>query len=481
MLHLQENVKDKRNFNLIETDEKGTFKNNIIELNLRASSITNKFQVVQDLLADMCVEVPDFEDWFLELLNSYIESSYNSELILNHAEDLLHYCEDYLVTKGIDFSKFYNVAKSSKTSIIFTDKDIKAIAISSTALKIYAIFCYDDKLKLTDNVHRKVYDKLVSPCKDLETTDKIFQLVRSRVYRSSITDRYMWDLIKVMVLETPESYVMTIFNFLMNNMITSLNVDRNPVPFLVSLIDDSVRWMMTTVYKDKVLYGEAFGGSDDIYGSSLSKESFYVHCCNDVIGKAAKAGMTILEHEYNLNEDQFEDVRTRLDSVDMLFPVMKLVILPIASKVLEIPYKFLLTCPPKHALLIGIFMNHLAKGTLDTKFPIISEFLITCPEDTSFLTTRSSYKVRNLEFIINDKTPLFGFSSKRLKFDIMSSICGVLSASKKNLVSTINGETLSKITYLNLEHDVITFFTLLYSHQLDEDFNKMKNKAEAYF
>jgi len=129
---------------------------------------------------------------------------------------------------------------------------------------------------------------------------------------------------------------------------------------------------------------------------------------------------------------------------------------------------------------MGIFLHEIADEMVE-EYPVLAEFLISCPENTNFLSTRSSYRLRNLEFILNESSPIFGFASKTLKFEIMSSICGVLSASKKNIVSVIDGGRLSKITYLDLENDVTSFFTKLYSSQLDGMFENMRKRADALF
>jgi len=506
MLLLQKIEKRKWSFN--EVDDHNNFRRNIITLYFTPSSITNKFEVVVNLIDDMNKKVPGFSDWFITLFSNYVESNYNSDILLEEKNRFVEFSKSYIDILNIKFSDFSNIEKSSKTSIMFEKEDIKAIAVSSTCLKLYSIFWFgiektilpteeidqngqivvgekeiETKLALPDNIHREFYRSLISPCIEIKTTTKMFQLIRSRIYRSSITDRYMWDLIKMAISETPETYVMTVFNFLMVNMLSTLSPNRNPVPFLVSIIDDSIRWLMRTIYKDKIVYGEAFSGSDDIYGSSLSKDSFYVYCCNDVVGKAAKIGMQLLEDKYKLNDEEFNKVRDRIDIVDMLTPPMKILTLPIASRIFEIPYKYLTTCLPKHALLIGIFLYELSEGILDETFPIITEFLITVPTETDmkFLSTKSSYKIRNLEFIINNHKPIFGFSSKTLKFNIMSNICGILSASKKNLVSIITGQPLKKITYLSLEDDIIKFYTSLYSNQLDNMFERMREKSESYF
>lgn len=506
MLLLQKIEKRKWAFN--EVDERNNFKRHIITLYFRASSITNKFEVVVDLIDDMNDKISGFADWFSTLFSNYIESNYNSDILSVEKDRFVEFSKTYVDSLNINFSEFANIEKSSKTSIMFEEKDIESIAISSTCLKLYSIFWFgfekvkvpvektdqygqttleekeqDKNIALPDNIHREFYQTLIQPCIDTETTIKMFQLIRSRIYRSSITDRYMWDLIKMAISETPETYVMTVFNFLMINMLSTLSPSRNPVPFLVSIIDDSIRWLMRTIYKDKIVYGEAFSGPDDIYGSSLSKDSFYVYCCNDMIGKAAGIGMQLLEDKYKINDEEFNKLRDRIDIVDTLTPSMKILTLPIASKVFEIPYKYLTTCLPKHALLMGVFLHELSEGIMDESFPIIMEFLITIPtkEDMKFISTKSSYRIRNLEFILNNPKPIFGFSAKSLKFGIMSNICGILSASKKNLVSIIDGKPLRKISYLSLEEDIINFYTLLYANQLDNMFERMRDKLELYF
>jgi len=482
MIYLQRNDKNRKEWVLLEVDENANFKRDIVHLICQAPS-RNKFNPAKELIEELCTTSDTFEKWFVNMMDAYLESSTNAEIIENNVDTFLKISEEYIDSKKINFNDFAKLEKASKTSIKFLGKDIRAIAITSTALKLYSLFWFDKKLSLPSNIHRNVYEKLLSPCLNEGTTEKIFQLIRSKVFRSNVTDKYMWDMIRVCLLESPESYIMTVFKFLTQNMLISIKISKNPVPFLVSLIDDSIKWLMRTMYIDRILYGEAFGGVDDIYGSSLSKESFLVYCCNDDIAKSANSSMQILEDEFELSETDFINIRDRLDSLTTLFPTMKLLVLPIASKVLEIPYRFLLTCPPKHAMLLGIFMYHLSQNILDEHYPIITSFLPACPRDMekAFSSTRSSYRLRYVDLVINDPTPIFGFAAKPLKYDILSSICGVLSASKRNLMSCITGRSIGKFSYTDLETDAIKFFTRLYSNQLDDIFLKMREKAYEYF
>jgi hypothetical protein len=68
-----------------------------------------------------------------------------------------------------------------------------------------------------------------------------------------------------------------------------------------------------------------------------------------------------------------------------------------------------------------------------------------------------------------------------LKYEIISPICGLLCASKRNLVSVVSGDKISKITYHELEDDAISFFTDLYSNNLEKYFDEMRKKVDNYF
>ena len=80
-----------------------------------------------------------------------------------------------------------------------------------------------------------------------------------------------------------------------------------------------------------------------------------------------------------------------------------------------------------------------------------------------------------------NKETMFGFESKVIKYKIFSSICGIISASKKNLISVITGKPIPKITNSQLEYEIINFFSLLYGGKLDDMFEKLTKKADAEY
>lgn len=446
------------------------------------TNVTKFFQNVANLINDMrTVLGSDFDDWFDSLIKEYIDSKYNSEIIKDNSMKILEFAEKYVKAKNIDISRYVDYSKKSSTSVLFDEKDIESILISSTALKIYSVFWYDNTLRLPDNIHRMVYKDLVKPCIDNGTTTKVYQIIRSRTCRSSITDRYMWDIIKISLIETPEHYTMHVFNYFMNNLFAALNLDTNPISYIVGIIDESIGWMLTTVYNNKIIYGEMFSDTEEIYGTSLHQNLVHIKCCNDTLGKVAKASMELVERQYNLSEEDFRKFRERLDFNTIIHPHLKRLTIPIISKVLGIPYSYLIKTPPSHLTLASIMMYECSKDILETRFPILREYLICSPIENIVVSSKSSYRLKNIEFIINDNmNRFFGFRDVYTRYRVMSSVCGVLSASKKNMEYVIDGQEMPRFNYKQLESEVCTFFGEFYSEKLDSSFDKMSERVDQY-
>lgn len=455
-----------------------------LNLNLISSSLTNRFEFVEDFLKDFINLMDDNAlNWYYNLLNEYINSGYNSEIISKSIEDGISYVEEYIKLKDIDFSKFSDKSKATKTSIFFNETDIYNIAVATSCLKLYAIYFYDSKLQLSDNILNHIYNKIIEQSIKDKTTDKIFESVKARTYKSSIPNRYMWDLIKLSVMETPDTSVMNVFNFFMKNLLVLLNIEQNPVHYIVKIADDNVRWMLVEIYKEKIIYEDDFGSTDQIYGSTVSKDTFHIYCCNDVLLKTSKMALDILEEEHaKNNSDKFLDIKDRLEDIKFVDPSTKLFNMPIISNVLDIPYKYLLSAPAKNLVLVSYFMHHIGKNSIQLNYPILSEFLLSYNPNKLTYFIKSSYKLRDVDSIIESQVPIFGINSKKLKWDIISPIVGILSSCKRNLVSVVDGYKFISFTYNDIEADSIDFYTNLYSHNLNEKiFNPMKDELNNYF
>jgi hypothetical protein len=156
----------------------------------------------------------------------------------------------------------------------------------------------------------------------------------------------MWELIRASVSETPETNTLSVFNFIISNIIAILDPTVNPIFFISKLSDDSIRWIMKETYRERIVFSDELSGTEDIHGEYLSKDSFYIMCCNDVITKVANASLLLIENELNLNEYEINNIQERIENINYLDQCMRLFTLPIISKVLEIPYKYLLVSSP---------------------------------------------------------------------------------------------------------------------------------------
>ena len=423
----------------------------------------------------------EFKIWFEKFVKNYLNKKVDQKGFLKACDVFLLYSENYVNSLETDYHKFVNHSKRSKTSLIFSEEEIKNIIISSTALKIYSIFSYDMGLRLTEDNHKEVYNKLINRLMNTDTVDKIYQLIRSRASGSSVNNKYVWDMIKVNMSETPESFSMQVFNYMMSHLYPGLKPENNPVAYIVAVIDDKLMWLMKTIINKKIIYGEMFGDGGEIHNNSIAKNTLHIKCCNDTLAKASAASLNLLRTEYGLSEEQLIEVNERLDEMIMIYPHMSRFTIPIISKVLDIPVTFLEKSPPKHIVLTGILMYECGREILLPRFPILSEYLL-CTSKTKFLSNdKSAYVIKSPEYAINSEASIFGFSSKVIMFQVCSCICGVLNACRKHMIYLTDGKPLTKFNFDCLESETAAFYGDLYSDKLNGEFEKMAIVADKYF
>jgi hypothetical protein len=470
----------------------------LMKLKLISCCLTNKFDKVAELVDDINSGYPEFSKWLDGFFVEYIDSKFNAELVVKNFDIVLDFCSKYCDSKKVPFESFLKKSKITKTSIIFEAEDIRYIMILSIFLKLYGIICYEELMKLPEDMNRQVMYKLTKIPSEMGLVSKMFQLVRSLTYRTNLHNKYGWDFCRYKSIETPESHIMSIFNYILSNLISIVEIDKNPIPFIAKTIECSITWLMKTVHDQKIIYSDTFYEPEDVF-SSQTKYSFDVYCCADIMGKVAAVGLDILSKKCT-SDDNFNGLRARLDSVTDIYPYTKLVILPLISKILGLNYKYLISLPPEHTILAGVFINELCDTAIIRRFPNTSKFFTSCPrittiEDelrlskkvTDFIYTggldiASSYKIKSIEYAINEHRRIFGFNSPLLKYKMLSALCGVLIASRRNLVSILDGKPLNKVPNSELEEEFTNFFMSFYSGELDKPLEKMRKVAEnVYF
>lgn len=505
-------TKQKRVWDIQDSKDKVVY-----TLNLSFNSLSNKFSIVKDLIdelnKDFSFEYEEkelkFSDYFEKLVLDYINNHMDAQMLYDNKDIIYKISKDYVKSKNVDFAGFYSSKKRTKTSIAFEGPHLESIAVSSVCLKLYSMFCYDNSMKPPRNLHRSLFEFFTKECQDNGTIERIFQLIQARTYSSYLKDKYLWDLCVLKSGETPDNYIMTIFIYLMTNLFSILDPKINPIPFLNQVVDKSINWLLRTIHTNRVIYGDVFGGTESIYGTTHSQHSLLVYTCNDVIVKTTEIVMQLLKDGYP-NLEYYSVIQDRVEKIDEIYPYMRVLALPIISKVLEIPYKHLLSVPPKHCMYASLFMSILTRGIIEDVYPRILTFLYSCPrskfssialnaaslgdyEDSdskkskktrannALQITKSAYRIKNEEYIINNPVGVFGFHNSIFKSNIFSCICGILSASKNNLVSVYTGKELLKFKLIEIEKETVEFFGNLYSGKMEDAFTQMRNKADQEY
>ena len=203
-------------------------------LKMTASSITNKFNIVTDFIeriSQLCGQ--EFDDWLYEFLSKYVDDPEKRFVYLSENVPMIKkYVDKTIEVENVDFSQFVDESKAKKTSILFNADEIKRIFQLSSYLKLYAIISNSENMRLSDRLHKKIYNQLADDILETEIVFKIFNVIKTKTFRYNLTDRYMWDYIKMIQGKGIDVHVIEIFNFIMNSILVLCD-GRNPITYFV--------------------------------------------------------------------------------------------------------------------------------------------------------------------------------------------------------------------------------------------------------
>jgi hypothetical protein len=453
----------KRKFSIFNNDEK------IIDLNLLFSPVTNKFNKLSDFIEDCSKKLgEEFDIWFCNFIKDYINSNREYPIIKNNIEKLMEYCDKYLDLCNINFSDYINKSKVSKNSIFFDDIEIKKIVQVSNYLKIYCIFSQDSFLQLPSKFHKEIYNKLVSKITGNDIIYKLFKIVSSKTYEYNHTDKYMWDYIKSIYCKTTDMHIMTIFNFIMNNILVTCETTSNPIPYLISVIDESIKWILKNIYKDAIVYSETVN-TQDVYAIQ-GKDNLNSYAHNDTISKLLMTAYNRLD-DVGIDIDKFKNIVSGLKEMSLF---ANYVTYPILSTVLDIPYRHFLTIPVSNSYLLNILLFSILPDSFKDRFPIIRKMLLFYNIEKPILKT--TYKIKNLPDFLDTFNTFLGFKNQILAYDTYSSIIGKLS--RNTYVSFCNEKKVTNFPLAKLENDMIIFYNEFFSNKLDPLFKELEEQID---
>jgi len=439
-------------------------------ISLISSTITNKFGIIAGFVEGMSKLLgKEFDDWFVEYITTYIDSGYDSKILLDRIDELKKHCDDYLEKVDINFNNYINREKVSKNSIFFDAEELENLIKASSYLKLYFAISQDIEMRPPLNTHKEIYNILIEKISGCEIVFKLFKLVSSKTYRYNISDKAMWDYIKLIHCKTTDMHVNLIFNFLMNNILVTCQTESNPIPYFSSVIDQSIKWILRGVYKETIIYSDTIS-TEDIHTIS-GKDNLLSYCYNDTIGKL------LIDAGNYLEEVGIEDITKFNETIGKLKEpslIAHYITYPILSKVFNIPYRYFRPIAVEHSYLLNILTLHYMPDELKEQMETVMKLMLHYNIEKPIVKT--TYKVKDTDTYFKTFKKFLTFKSKVFPYDVFSDFIGKIA--RNTYVEFTTGNEIANFPLTKLESDMIRFYNNYFSNELDDVFSEMKKTME---
>lgn len=466
---------DKRQYQLTQVDENG--KETVIHnYNLIYSPGSNKYDVLFSYVENMCNTLgKECEDWYINLVKDYAEKQ-DFIIIKNNIPQLKKYCDEYLEKLNINFEGYINKSKASKNSIFFDSKEIHEIVKVSSYLKVYFTLYKDMNMDIPQRFNNQIFQSLIETLVNSPIIIKIHKIVSSKTFEYNSSDKYMWMYIKNMVCRTSDMHITSIFNFVINYIIVTCETDKNPIPYLISVIDESIKWILRTTYKDSIVYNDSIATQD--VNAVVGRDNLKAYCHNNTIGQLCVMAYNALEELFEDDERKdakIEDFKSRIECIKETSIVSECITYPILSKILDIPYRHFQTLSISTSYILNILMYKLMEGTIfEEKYPYMRRILLY--HNTMRPIIKTSYKIKNLNKFVESFDHFIGFKNRTAAYDIYSLLIGKIT--KNEYVDFITGNQITNFSVNQLENEIVDFYNKYFSGKLDEDLDKICKKID---
>ena len=454
-------------------------------LNLISSTVTNKYFIVTTFIENLSKEFEDFDSWFCNFLEEYTGVVERYPVIQKNIPLIKKYVDDYLRIKNIDFNQFVDESKAKKSSILFSAEEIAQIIKLSCYLKIYSLFFNSNELKLDARLHKKVYNELASEVLNSEVVNKIFNIIKTKTFRYNLTDKFMWDYIKMIQCKTIDVHIIEIFNFIMNQILILCEEDKNPITYFVTVVQESINWFLRSVYKSQIVYDDTVS-TEDIHSSNIDNLKTYSY--NDTLGRLKgvafeqiydnleRSSILLFNNtESTINFDKsIVEFQNRLSQVEFISPLCDSLVYPVLSKITSIPYVHFKTLTPDYAVVLSVYTQNLLRRIFKlTEYRNLFSLLSYYPKKTIAVAT--TYKVKSMEDFIKASQSVnnfFGFKSKLLFGNMLGYFIGRIS--RVNFMNIFDGNELAGVPLSKIEQEMIQFYTNLFAGKFEKEFEDMK-------
>ena len=124
-------TEEKRGYKIIQGKAKQKEQNwkTIIDLTLIPQhSISNSFSTIGDIIEEMSIMDSSFEDWYVTVIKSYVESKYNVKTLIQNVPKFLDYSERY-VDKQMEYFYCYRETSESSSNAEFNIHEVLKISL----------------------------------------------------------------------------------------------------------------------------------------------------------------------------------------------------------------------------------------------------------------------------------------------------------------------------------------------------------------
>jgi hypothetical protein len=464
-----------------------------IKLELISSSVTNKFRIVVDFVERMIENEPEFGDWFfIWLEDCRSKDPHRNSRSFSEIDTVKKFVNNYIDSLELQLERFVDITKAKKNSIFFTVENIDSILRLSSYLKVFSFVLNATPSKVDPKTgvesvslypgktrHREIYNTLAHKIISSEVTTKIFDVIKTRTFKYNMSDKFMWEYIKTLHGKDMNVHIIETFNFIMNNIIILCEESKNPIVYFVSVIEESIKWFLKSVYRGTIIYDDTIA-TQDIHGIHINNVMSFSY--NDTLGrlKVIASDYTTREME-NSNRIKMVDENQKLidfvsvlKEIEWISPLAQCMVYPILSKITDVTYIHFNTLSPDHAAPITYYihslLNKVFKGSFKETFSLLDYYPTKQP------SSYTTYKIKDYEFFnhsFRKYESFFGFNNTQVFFEMLCFHVGRIA--RVNWKHLITGDSKDGgLPMATIEREMIDFYVRYFSGNLNDEIERLQ-------
>jgi len=183
----------------------------------------------------------------------------------------------------------------------------------------------------------------------------------------------------------------------------------------------------------------------------------------------------------NENDDHIVSLRERAENeIEFVSPLCETLVFPILSQMTKIPYHHFRILSPEHSCVISIYIQSLFRRVFGTEYKDLFSLLNYYPTRSPSIST--TYRIKGVHDYIKIQDSFqnfYGFNTKILPHTLLCHYVGRVS--RVDFCDLLTGRKLGGIPLSKIEQNMVQFYTLYFSGQLDTQVGAMTALMNADF